>query len=111
MTKFLVRLLLLTLIASTPEAQNSGSWHDLSNHQVRLVTVEDGVQLEVLDWGGSGRLVVLLAGSGNTAHVFDEFAPKLASSYHVYGITRRGYGISTHPDSGYSEQRLAEDVL
>lgn len=86
-------------------------WHDPSPHQVQFVTVEPGVRLEVLDWGGTGRAVVLLAGSGNTAHVFDEFAPKLSQFCHVYGITRRGYGASSHPDSGYSEQRLAEDVL
>ncbi len=104
--------LALTFVAGAVAcAQESAPWQDPSKHQVRFVTVEDGVRLEVLDWGGTGRPVVLLAGSGNTAHVFDEFAPKLTSSYHVYGITRRGYGVSTHPDSGYSEQRLAEDVL
>jgi pimeloyl-ACP methyl ester carboxylesterase len=43
--------------------------------------VGDTVRLEVLDWGGSGRSVVLLAGGGNTAHVFDDFAPKLATHY------------------------------
>jgi len=69
------------------------------------------VQLEVLDWGGTGRPVVLLAGLGWTAHVFDDFAPKLTGSYHVYGITRRGYGASSRPASGYTEQRLAEDDL
>jgi len=31
----------------------------------------------VLDWGGSGKPLVLLTGSGNTAHVFDELAGKL----------------------------------
>jgi len=78
---------------------------------VQFVTVEEGVQLEVLDWGGSGRAVVLLAGSGNTAHVYDDFAPKLTSVCHVYGITRRGFGASSHPDAGYTDQRLADDVF
>jgi pimeloyl-ACP methyl ester carboxylesterase len=75
------------------------------------VTVDAGVQLEVLDWGGSGRPAVLLAGSGHTAHVFDDFAPELTRSCHVYGITRRGYGASSRPASGYDDQRLADDVL
>jgi non-heme chloroperoxidase len=110
-TKLLVRLLLVTLIASTTGGQTSAPWRDLSNHRVQFVSVEDGVRLEVLDWGGSGRPVVLLAGSGNTAHVFDDFAEKLSAFSHVYGITRRGYGLSSHPDSGYTEQRLADDVL
>jgi non-heme chloroperoxidase len=83
-----------------------------SQPHVQLIAVEPDVRLEVLDWGGSGRLVVLLAGSGNTAHVFDDFAPRLtARCCHVYGITRRGYGRSSHPKSGYDDQRLADDVL
>ena len=92
-------------------AQRAASWQDPSGHQVQFVTVEDGVQLEVLEWGGSGRAVVLLAGSGNTAHVFDDFAPKLTGCCHVYGITRRGYGASSQPAHGYDNQRLADDVL
>ena len=40
---------------------------------MRFVTVEDGVRLEVLDWGGSGRPVVLLAGLGFTAHGYCPF--------------------------------------
>jgi pimeloyl-ACP methyl ester carboxylesterase len=75
------------------------------------VTVQEGVRLEALDWGGDGRDVVLLAGSGNSAHVFDEFAPKLTRFAHVYGITRRGFGASSQPESGYDDQRLADDVL
>ncbi len=81
-----------------------------SEPQVQFVTVEDEVRLEVLDWGGSGRPIVLLAGSGNTAHIFDEFAPKLTCC-HVYGVTRRGYAASSRPASGYDDQRLADDVL
>ena len=68
---------------------------------IQYVTVDDGVRLEVIDWGGTGRPIVLLAGAGNTAHVFDEFAPKLVGRWHPYAITRRGYGASSHPASGY----------
>jgi non-heme chloroperoxidase len=92
--------------------QNSaGPWHDPSPHSLQMVSVDKDVQLEVLDWGGTGRPVVLLTGLGNTAHVFDEFAPKLTGEYHVYGITRRGYGASSAPESGYEADRLADDVL
>ena len=79
--------------------------------RVQFVTVDEGVRLEVLDWGGTGRPLVLLAGSGNTAHVFDGFAGRLIPLAHVYGITRRGFGASSHPASGYTDQRLADDVL
>jgi non-heme chloroperoxidase len=73
--------------------------------------MDDGVKLEVLDWGGTGRPLVLLAGLENTAHVYDTFAPKLTASYHVYGITRRGHGASGSPEFGYSADRLGDDVL
>jgi pimeloyl-ACP methyl ester carboxylesterase len=75
-----------------------------------FVNVGDGVKVEVVDWGGNGRALLLLAGSGNSAHICEDFAPKLADSYHVYGITRRGYGLSSKPERGYSVPELAEDV-
>jgi pimeloyl-ACP methyl ester carboxylesterase len=73
--------------------------------------VDENVRLEVLDWGGSGRPVVLLAGGGNTAHVFDEFAPKLTAKCHVYGITRRGFGASGFSALKAGIDRLRDDVL
>jgi len=105
---------LAVAVLSQPVAYSQGcaNWHDPSKHGVRFVTVDRDVQLEVLDWGGTGRPVVLLAGSGNTAHIFDDFAEKLSGiCCHVYGITRRGFGQSSHPADGYSQQRLADDVL
>ncbi|HEY1216930.1 MAG TPA: alpha/beta hydrolase [Bryobacteraceae bacterium] len=77
----------------------------------QLINVGDSVQIEVLDWGGTGRSVVLLTGFGNTAHVYEDFAPKLVECchVHVYGITRRGYGSSSKPERGYSTPELAED--
>jgi len=80
-------------------------------YHVQFVEVEPGVKLEVVDWGGSGRPVVLLAGLGADAHTFDNFAARLTPSYHVYGITRRGFGASSAPPSGYSADRLGDDVL
>jgi pimeloyl-ACP methyl ester carboxylesterase len=58
--------------------------------------------------------LVLLAGLGNTAHILDKLAPKLAITYHVYGITRRGFGASNAPvpaGGNYSADRLGDDVL
>src|SRR5436190_20117058 len=84
---------------------------DPSKHQTKLITVDDGVQIEVVDWGGSGRPIVFLAGGGNTAHVFDEFATKLTASYHVYGITRRGFGASGFSATDNPADRLGDDVV
>jgi pimeloyl-ACP methyl ester carboxylesterase len=49
---------------------------------------------------------VLLAGGGDTAHVFDDFAPKLTSAAHVYAVTRRGFG-----ESGFSTTQSVVDQL
>jgi pimeloyl-ACP methyl ester carboxylesterase len=87
---------------------------DVAQTEVRFVTVEPGVKLEVKDWGGTGKPVVLLAGLGGTLHGFDQFAPRLTGRYHVYGITRRGYGASSAPDpidGNYAADRLGDDVL
>jgi non-heme chloroperoxidase len=87
---------------------------DKSPHAMRMINVENDIALEVLDWGGTGRPLVLLAGKGFTAHVFDQFAPTLIAKYHVYAITRRGYGNSSVPpptDANYSADRLGDDVL
>jgi len=87
---------------------------DSSPHKVQFVEVEPGVKLEVLDWGGVGRRLVLLAGLGFDAHDFDRFAPKLTAHFHVYGITRRGFGASSTPEptpENYSATRLGDDVL
>jgi pimeloyl-ACP methyl ester carboxylesterase len=87
---------------------------DFSPHKVQFVTVEESVQLEVLDWGGLGRPLIFLAGSGDTAHAFDSFAPQFTGQNHVYGITRKGFGASSKPvpaKGNYSADRLGDDVL
>ena len=91
-------------------AQVGTPWRDPSPHQVRFITVDNAVRLEVLDWGGTGRPVVLL-GCYLTGHVYDDFAPKLADRFRVYAITRRGLGASDKPTTGYSVQRSSLDVL
>ena len=87
---------------------------DSSPHSIQMVTVEPGVQLEVLDWGGSGQPIIFLAGAGDTAHRFDGFAPQFTKQHHVYGITRRGSGASSSPppaNGNYSAEHLGDDVL
>jgi non-heme chloroperoxidase len=103
--------ILLAFLVAPLYSQSSAAWKDPSPHSTRLVSVDKNVRLEVLDWGGSGRPIVLLAGGGNTAHVFDDFAPKLTAHYHVYGITRRGFGASDYSATDNAADRLGDDVL
>jgi non-heme chloroperoxidase len=91
-------------------AAQSSAWRDPSPHQIRRITVDSSVQVEVLEWGGSGPPVVLLA-CYLSAHIYDEFAPKLTNQFRVFGITRRGIGASDKPATGYEVQRSANDLL
>jgi pimeloyl-ACP methyl ester carboxylesterase len=76
-----------------------------------FIAVAHDVQLEVVDWGGEGPTLILLAGGGHTAHVFDGFAPRLTSRLRVLGITRRGVGASSRPTSGYDSTTLVGDLI
>lgn len=92
-------------------SQERTDWKDPSSHVKQFVTVSENVRLEVLNWGGSGRPIILLAGGGDTAHVFDEFAPKLTPDFRVYAITRRGFGASGFSEAEFGPDRFGDDVL
>ena len=102
----MVLCLFFSLAIYSQDARQSASYP-----AQRFVTVAPDVRLEVLDWGGSGRNLVLLAGGGNTAHVYESLAPKLSKQFHVYGITRRGTGQSSAPSSGYTARQFGNDIV
>ena len=102
---------LFAFLAVPLHSQSAPVWKDPSPHTTRYVTVDKDVRLEVLDWGGSGRPIVLLAGGGDTVHVFDDFAPKLTAHHHVYGITRRGFDASGYSATDHPADRLGDDVV
>jgi non-heme chloroperoxidase len=103
--------LLLTISASSsaqpPTVSTSSSAQppacfDGTPHKKTLVPVDNGIQLEVLDWGGAdkSRTVVLITGLGDNAHVYDQFAFQFTDYFHVIGITRRGFLPSSQPGPG-----------
>src|SRR5690349_13742617 len=78
---------------------------DRSPHREGFVR-RDGVLLHYLDWGGSGPPLVLVPGRGENAHVFDDLAPRLVPRYRVVALTRRGYGQSGRPVTGFDVNSL-----
>ena len=113
---FLAAALLFT-VASKSSAQPPACF-DGTPHRVILVTVDTGVQLQVLDWGGADkpRTMVLLTGLGDNAHVYDQFAFQFTDFFHVIGITRRGYLPSSQPPgpapgAGYDLATRAHDDI
>ena len=110
-TLFVVGLAVLGVPVLAPDpSQTNAAWRDPSPHQVRWITVDSSIRMEVLDWQGSGPPLVLL-GCYLSAHSYDEFAPKLTNQFHVFGITRRGIGASDKPATGYAVQRSVDDLL
>ena len=73
--------------------------------------IVNGVKLHYIDWGGKGDVILLLAGMGNTADGFNDFASAFTGNYHVVGLTRRGYGKSDKPETGYEISNLAKDII
>lgn len=108
-TKVVASILFWTIAAGP--AMAGSTWRDPSPHRVRFIDVAPQTKVEVLDWGGKGEPLILLAGLGNTAHVFDDFAPKLRDHFHVFGMTRRGNGASSRPGTGYDIATLTDDLF
>jgi hypothetical protein len=75
-----IRITVFALIACAAFARNAPSSQGKTALKTQFVTVQPDVKLEVLDWGGTGGNLVLLAGGGSTAHVFDSLGPKLAAA-------------------------------
>ncbi len=82
---------------------------DKSPHKSEFVHV-NGINLHYLDWGGTGDVLLFLAGMGCNAHNFDDFAPRFTDGFHVMALTRRGHGESDHPETGYDVDTLTEDL-
>ena len=82
---------------------------DKSPHKSATVTA-NGIKQHYLDWGGTGDVVIMLAGLGNDAHVFDEIAPSFTDKFHVIGLTRRGFGETDRPANGYETLTRVEDI-
>lgn len=82
---------------------------DKSPHKSSLVTA-NGIRMHYLDWGGTGDVIIMLAGLGNDAHVFDEIAPSFTDKFRVIGLTRRGFGETEAPTKGYETVTRVEDI-
>lgn len=70
----------------------------------------NGVKLHYLDWGGTGSVLLMLSGFGVSAHDFSDFAPRFTDRFHVIGLTRRGFGDSEKPATGYDIATRVEDI-
>ena len=98
------------LVSQAQPKRTSDGWRDTAPHKAGYVQITSGVRLHYLDFGGTGPSVLFIPGLGNTAHAFDNFAPAFTDRFHVVALTRRGFGESSHPKTGYETPRLVEDL-
>jgi non-heme chloroperoxidase len=106
----IVSVLLTLLILSTAHvARAQNPWLDKSPHQSGFVTA-NGIKFHYLDWGGKGKVLLFLTGASNSAHIFDDIAPKFTDRFRVVALTRRGHGQSDKPETGYDTATLTEDI-
>lgn len=78
----------------TPPPTTAEEWTDQAPHREGTVSV-NGASINYLDWGGSGRPLILIHGNIQNAHVFDALVPLLGSDFRVIAYTRRGFGRSS----------------
>jgi pimeloyl-ACP methyl ester carboxylesterase len=97
-------------VSASQQVQTSDNiWVDRSPHKIRFLQA-NGVRLHYLDWGGHGEPLLFLAGLGNNGHVFDGLAPQFISQARVLAMTRRGFGLSDKPETGYDIDTRVEDI-
>jgi len=57
------------------------------------------IRLHYIDWGGSGRPLILLHGLASSARIWDFTAPLLSERFRVLALDQRGHGLSDMPGS------------
>jgi pimeloyl-ACP methyl ester carboxylesterase len=72
--------------------------------------VVSGLTLRVLDWGGAGRVpLLLLHGFTGHAHAWDTLSIALQPHFHVHALDQRGHGASD-PATVYGPVAAFEDI-
>lgn len=90
---------------------NLSNKKSIEAYQTKFVNGSTNNKIEILDFGGTGQPILFLTGLGNSAHVYVDFAPRFSDNFHVYAMTRRGFGASEQTVNGYSIDTLSMDIL
>lgn len=78
----------------------------------RVPGSQPGIEIAVLDWGGTGPLALLHHANGFCAGLWDEVAVGLRRRFRVLAIDARGHGDSSKPESpeAYAWHHFVEDL-
>ncbi|APV51266.1 hypothetical protein BWI17_17200 [Betaproteobacteria bacterium GR16-43] len=105
----LVAASLQAAVAADDPAFDVPQWKDTAPHKSGLVPA-NGTRLNVVDWGGTGPVLVMIHGIGDNPHVFDDLANALRGRFRVIAYARRGHGHSDSPEGPYTLPAYVEDL-
>jgi pimeloyl-ACP methyl ester carboxylesterase len=79
----------------------------------RRLSVGPGIEIAILDWGGSRPLALLHHANGFCAAVWGVVAEALRPFYRVVALDARGHGDSSKPQEreAYRWERFADDLI
>jgi pimeloyl-ACP methyl ester carboxylesterase len=63
------------------------------------IALPTSIRLHYLDWGDSGRPLILLHGLASSCRIWDFTAPLLAGHFRTVALDQRGHGLSDKPGS------------
>ena len=98
-----IGLIMLTASAATAQPSLPPAF------KVRTITTPEGADIFVRS-GGSGPVVVLIHGFGDTGDMWGPLAAELARTHTVIVPDLRGMGRSSHPPGGYDKRTEAADI-
>lgn len=80
-------------------------------HKLKLP--ESGIEIALLDWGGSGPIALLHHATGYCAGVWGPVAERLSRHYRVIAMDARGHGDSSKPEGAdaYLWPNFGRDVI
>ena len=70
----------------------------------------DSLDMHYLDWGGTGRPVIVLHGAASSSHWYDLVIPHMGEGFRVFALDQRAHGKTDQPSTGYDWRTLAGDV-
>lgn len=81
--------------------------------QRRKLPLSTGVEIALLDWGGTGPLALLHHANGFCAALWDLVATRLVPHFHVVALDARGHGDSSKPSEvgAYAWPRFCDDLI
>jgi len=77
--------------------------------QARDIKTGDGLFLHVRT-GGSGPVVVMLHGFGDSGDMWEPLASVMVKDHTVIVPDLRGFGLSAHPQQGFTKKAEAEEI-